>query len=120
MNTKINAKDVEWIVNQNGELGVKIEDQFFFLYKGESLEYLEGDDDMLYAPVRKREFGECCISPEFEKYPERFMERSWKVLGPETPERKMLRQTLRGLEATGLGHVPAAIQLRSFLNEQTD
>lgn len=60
----------EWIVNSMGELGVKINERFFFLYKGRSIEYdandmEEGEDPIKYRPVRKREFGESCIP---EKY----------------------------------------------------
>jgi hypothetical protein len=67
---------IEWIVNDNGELGVKTQGRCFFLYKGYSLEYKEGTHDdgteMKYRGVFKREFGECCISPlannaDFEK-----------------------------------------------------
>ena len=60
-----------WIVNDLGELGVKIDDRFFFLYKGGNIEY--GDDEgvgsvalhddgtsMMYRVVGKREFGETC------------------------------------------------------------
>lgn len=60
----------EWIVNDLGELGVKLGDRFFFLYKGDNLEYgltTDGEfvlhDDgtpMLYRIVGKREFGEVC------------------------------------------------------------
>ena len=62
--------DVHWIVNDLGELGVEIGGRFFFLYKGESLEYgkhaetkdgvcLHDDETpMLYRMVGKREFGE--------------------------------------------------------------
>ena len=53
MNLKNN--EVEWVVNEMGELGVKIKDQFFFMYKGES--YSGGES---YRPVFKREFGETC------------------------------------------------------------
>lgn len=56
--------DVQWIVNDNAELGVKIGDQFFFLYKGHSLVYKSGQHDdgspLMWRPVGKREFGECC------------------------------------------------------------
>jgi hypothetical protein len=52
----------QWIVNDIGELGVKINERFFFLYKGESLEYEDGTHDdgtpILYRIVGKREFGE--------------------------------------------------------------
>lgn len=69
--SKIQADDVEWIVNDNAELGVKIGDQFFFLYKGESLEYKDGKHDdgtpIMWRPVGKREFGECCHPVKFWK-----------------------------------------------------
>lgn len=52
----------EWIVNDEGELGVEINGKCFFLYKGYSLVYEEGKHDdgtpMMYRPVAKREFGE--------------------------------------------------------------
>lgn len=61
----LSADAVEWVVNSLAELGVKIGDQFFFLYKGESLVYHEDDSDEFGAPLQwrhvgKREFGECC------------------------------------------------------------
>lgn len=62
--------DVVWIVNSLGELGVKVGDDFQFLYKGHSLRYKNpthtdsGDEregkPMMWRPVGKREFGECC------------------------------------------------------------
>ena len=64
--------DVEWIINDISELGVKIGNRFFFLYKGQSIDYqklgLVHDEScgplsgkrMHYRPVYKREFGECC------------------------------------------------------------
>lgn len=72
----LSPDEVEWIVNDIAELGVKIGNQFFFLYKGSSLVY--GTDDISSAGgfalnedttppaihkwrhVFKREFGECC------------------------------------------------------------
>lgn len=61
---RLNEDQVEWIVNDIAELGVKIGDQFFFLYKGRSLVYKEAEHDngspMHWRPVFKREFGECC------------------------------------------------------------
>ncbi len=62
------ADNVEWVVNDIGELGVKIGERFFFLYKGCSLEYdgLHDEDEdgnqkpMRWRHVYKREFGECC------------------------------------------------------------
>lgn len=60
----LKATDVEWVVNSLAELGVKIGDQFFFMYKGESLAYDSPADEhaepMTYRPVGKREFGEVC------------------------------------------------------------
>ena len=54
-----------WVVNNLGELGVKIGERLFFLYKGRSIEYgpkdMEGDEPpMMWRTVGKREFGECC------------------------------------------------------------
>jgi len=46
---------VEWVVNDLAELGVKIGNEFFFFYKGESY---KGGSKWRY--VGKREFGECC------------------------------------------------------------
>lgn len=57
----ISTDDVQWIVNDIGELGVKIGRRFFFIYKGYSLEYKNGHDNgqpMRWRPVYKREFGE--------------------------------------------------------------
>lgn len=63
----------QWIVNDLGELGVKVGGRFFFLYKGDNIEYGdEGNagkdgialhDDgrpMKWRIVGKREFGETC------------------------------------------------------------
>ena len=61
---RLRDEDVEWVVNSIAELGVKIGDQFFFLYKGESLVYRKDCDadegTLLWRHVGKREFGECC------------------------------------------------------------
>lgn len=53
---------VEWVVNNLAELGVKIGNQFFFLYKGESMVYydVEQSRNMRWRHVGKREFGETC------------------------------------------------------------
>lgn len=69
----LNQDDVQWVVNDIAELGVKIGDQFFWMYKGGSLVYGTDDDNvkdgivqhddggnMHWRPVFKREFGECC------------------------------------------------------------
>ena len=64
----LRSTDVEWIVNNEGELGVKVGDQFFFLYKGESLMY--GNDMDQYRPVGKREFGESGPKSSYTESPE--------------------------------------------------
>lgn len=80
----------EWIVNDIGELGVKVGTRFFFLYKGESLEYgKEGGADgiathedgtpMKYRIVGKREFGETC-------HPIKFVEQGRYAPYPYTEE----------------------------------
>lgn len=53
----------EWVVNNLAELGVKIGERFFFLYKGENIVYSGKNEDgssMTWRTVGKREFGECC------------------------------------------------------------
>ena len=66
---ELTKDDVRWVVNDNAELGVKIGDQFFWLYKGESLVYEDATHDdgkpMMWRPVGKREFGECCHPAKF-------------------------------------------------------
>lgn len=55
----------QWVVNSLGELGVKVQSRYYFLYKGKSIEY-EHDSVPYYSmpmrvrPVGKREFGEVC------------------------------------------------------------
>lgn len=86
------AEDVQWIVNDIAELGVMIRGQAFFLYKGESLVYEDPthEDDgrtMMFRPVFKREFGECCHPINYSD-PSRFGTVSlgdsdaWKPLPP--------------------------------------
>jgi hypothetical protein len=64
MSATIDHGEPEWIVNDLGELGVKLRGRFFFLYKGDSIEYHDGVHDdgtpILWRPVGKREFGETC------------------------------------------------------------
>lgn len=51
-----------WVVNSLGELGVKVGERCFFLYKGDNIEYDPKDAEhgapMRYRRVGKREFGE--------------------------------------------------------------
>lgn len=70
---KLTENDVEWITNDLAELGVKIGDQFFFLYKAHSLvydspsEYPEDSPTPRYwRHVFKREFGECAHPINYE------------------------------------------------------
>ncbi len=53
--------DPIWIVNRLGELGVFVNGEAHFLYKGDSLHYHRGEDPeaVPYRRVHKREFGEC-------------------------------------------------------------
>lgn len=63
---KLRSTDVQWVVNDNGELGVKIGEQFFFLHRGESLSPQDPEVDgtaLTYRLVGKREFGEVIESP---------------------------------------------------------
>ncbi len=65
---RLSEDDVQWIVNDIAELGVKIGTRFFFLYKGQSLEYKDNaDGPVMWRPVWKREFGECCHPWQFIK-----------------------------------------------------
>ena len=56
------AADVEWVVNDMGELGVRVKGVCYFCYKGESLVYEhgihDGNEPILHRNVGKREFGE--------------------------------------------------------------
>lgn len=64
--SKLTKHDVEWIVNEEGELGVKIGNRKFICYKGESLEYQdESDSPKYYRSVEKREFGETIRKDDF-------------------------------------------------------
>jgi len=54
-------KHVQWIVNNLGELGVKVGTEFFFMYKGEPFQYDKETLKLIkYRQVEKREFGESC------------------------------------------------------------
>jgi hypothetical protein len=68
----LKSEDVEWVVNDSAELGVKIGSQFFWLYKGESLIYEDALHDdgspMFWRHVFKREFGECAHPVNHEDY----------------------------------------------------
>lgn len=53
----LSEEDVQWIVTSEGDLGVKIHNQIFTLYKGNSL--LNTAPDKQWRPVEELEFGEC-------------------------------------------------------------
>ncbi len=67
------AEDVQWVVNDIAELGVKIGDQFFWLYKGGSFVYPDGKHDdgttIRWRLVGKREFGESCVPVYYWMHP---------------------------------------------------
>lgn len=60
------ADDVEWIVNDMGELGVRVRGRCYFCYNGNSLVYDGYHDNcepILHRNVGKREFGETVWPP---------------------------------------------------------
>jgi hypothetical protein len=82
---ELSPDDVEWVVNDSAELGVKIGEQFFWLYKGNSLVYKDGKHDngmpMYWRLVGKREFGECCHPVHLTRMPEQYREGDgWQTL----------------------------------------
>ncbi len=62
---------VQWVVNDMGELGVRVKGRHLFLYKGECIEYETGKHDdespILVRRVGKREFGETCWPQKWER-----------------------------------------------------
>ena len=87
MKILIEKSDVKWVVNQAGELGVRINDTNFYLYKGESIVYervggfdpTNADEQKLlkWRYVEKREFGEVCRPVDWEEDREDFAENSF-------------------------------------------
>lgn len=68
-NLVLEPDNVEWVVNDIAELGVKIGNQLFFMYKGHSLVYSKEDDvGMRWRPVYKREFGETVRVPPLTEH----------------------------------------------------
>lgn len=62
----LSKEEVVWVVNDLGELGVRIGGTSYFLYKGDSIIYNSAHEDsscMMQRPVMKREFGEVCRVP---------------------------------------------------------
>ncbi len=84
----------KWVVNSLTELGVEVGGRFYFLYKGESLVYTNptNEDDgkpLMWRPVLKREFGECCHPPRYEGAPLCGIDdgHEWMPV-PQDPEKK--------------------------------
>lgn len=98
----LKESQVEWVVNDLAELGVKIKGQFFWCYKGRSLTYgaeesgggIALHDDgtpMHWRPVWNREFGECVHPLNYRdptKYGTVSLEDSdeWKTLPAPPPK----------------------------------
>lgn len=72
-------EDIYWIVNDCGELGIKIFDRFFFIYKRELFEYENNPHEdgsiFKYRKIEKREFGES--GPKSTQIPIHF---EWKEI----------------------------------------
>lgn len=64
---RLDPEDVNWVVNSLGELGVRIGNQLFFCYKGQSLCY--GNGSYTWRAVGKREFGETINARNFQWVP---------------------------------------------------
>ena len=81
---ELQEDDVEWVVNDSAELGVRIHGKCFFLYKGTSLVYKDAKHDdgrpMMVRLVGKREFGECCHPWEM------IAEGKFRAYDPSNPE----------------------------------
>lgn len=76
MTEPLKPDDVKWVVNDFGELGVQINGQFFFCYKGESLVYDPPFRDdgrcICVRRIGKREFGETV-------HPVRYYDDGWNT-----------------------------------------
>ena len=129
-NLKLRPMDVQWIVNNDGDLGVKVGAQFFFLYKGESLVFHEGNEDtarpMKWRPVEKREFGECARPVRLcgeNPYPARYEDgEDWQDLPldprPDSLARHEKAQAKRQRQIARRNKVyRAKIKVREFFHE---
>ena len=85
----IDIDAIEWIVNNRGELGVKIGKTFAFLYKGQSIEYTEAGPEMRWRHVQKREFGECCHPRTMSEHGQKELYTvgdGWRPLTEDSPQ----------------------------------
>ena len=93
MRIVLSPEDVEWVVNDTGELGVKIGSNIFFLYKGESLRYSqpthEDGTPRMYRRVEKWEFGESCLALGVKDEDSRYTEGSgWRRFTSRDPKKR--------------------------------
>lgn len=109
----LQSQDVEWVINDNGELGVKIGTTFFWLYKGESSLQDPTDPEQIYPPtegphlwrkVRKREFGEVCRPVTWSNLELRDPD-AWQVIGAEVGTAKTRDQKVREWVSTYLSYL---------------
>jgi hypothetical protein len=85
----LQENEVQWVVNNLGEIGVKIEDRIFFCYKGESFLYRSEETHisdnasvrLRWRTVGKRELGETLMPPAIEggQSPEEYFKSEHKV-----------------------------------------
>lgn len=75
-NIKLKEDEVKWIVNIQGELGVRIGTKNFYLYKGESTVY-ETAINQPWRLVEKREFGETCKPLNFKEFKDTIQLYDW-------------------------------------------
>jgi hypothetical protein len=115
----LRSHEVEWIVNSDGELGVKIREQFFFLYKGESIQYTSDKQDTIleWGHVKKREFGEVCKSPLLSE-PGLF-DRAWFTARLPSPDLVAMQAVLHLLEKSNLENEPEARMLAQRISALT-
>jgi hypothetical protein len=72
---KLEENEVQWVVNNLGEVGVKVGDRIFFCYKGESFVYRSEETQisdqasvrLRWRTVGKRELGETLMLPKMKE-----------------------------------------------------
>lgn len=81
-NLNLSLDDVQWVVNEGAELGVKIGNSFFWLFKGSSIVYI--NYEIKWRPVEPLEFGATCcpVNHTSLKEGEKYCTGSgWKTIG---------------------------------------